>query len=423
MKYHIITFGCQMNKSDSERIASLLEKIGYQPVNKASQADLIMVNMCSVRQSAVDRVYGLSRKFTELKKQNPKLKTVLTGCILPYDKNKLKKQFDLIFNIRDLSNLPKLLNAVKEARSCRNDGYLSVLPLLTSEISAYVPIMTGCNNFCTYCVVPYTRGREISRPSQEIIGEIKSLVQKGYKEIILLGQNVNSYQDKSVDFPLLLKKINDLSGKFWLRFITSHPKDLSDELIEIMSRGEKITEYLHLPFQAGDDEILEKMNRGYTIEKYKELIGKIRRRMKNVCLSTDIIVGFPGETKRRFKKTARLMKWADFDMAYIAQYSPRIGTAAAEFKDDIPKKEKERRKKKLNGILKRTALKNNKKYLGKTIEVLIEKKIGNDYLGKTRTFKDVKIKNPGFLKPSQFIEAKIIKITPWGLKGQVEKSF
>ena len=340
MNYHLITFGCQMNKSDSERIASVLENMGYQPVNKSAQADLIIVNMCSVRQSAVD---GLGRKFTELKKQNPNLKTALTGCVLLPDKTKLKKQFDLIFDIKNLTKLSNMLCYPLIIPRSNALEYFSVFPDSDSLVTAYVPIMTGCNNFCAYCVVPYVRGEENSRPAQEIIEEVKKLIKKEYKEIILLGQNVNSYKDKNTNFPQLLKLINDLPGGFWLRFITSHPKDLSDELIETMAKSEKITEYLHLPVQAGDNQILKKMNRGYSVDQYKNLIEKIRKRIKNISISTDIIVGFPGETKKQFKQTAKLMKWVKFDMVYTAQYSPRPMTAASKLKDDVIKKEKRRR--------------------------------------------------------------------------------
>jgi len=423
MNYHLITFGCQMNKSDSERIASVLENMGYQPASKPESADLIIVNMCSVRQSAVDRIYGLGKKFIELKKQNPNLKIALTGCVLLTDKTKLKKHFDLIFDIKNLTKLSNMLSHPLIIPRSNALEYFSVFPNSDSLVTAYVPIMTGCNNFCAYCVVPYVRGEEISRPAQKIIKEIKELIKKGYKEIILLGQNVNSYKDKNTNFPQLLKLINDLSGEFWLRFITSHPKDLSDELIETMAKSEKITEYLHLPVQSGDNEILKKMNRGYSINRYKGLIEKIRKQIKGVCISTDIIVGFPGETKKQFKQTAKLMKWAKFDMVYISQYSPRLMTAASKLEDDVIKKEKKEREQILNEILKKTALKNNKKYINKTVEVLIEQKIKNDfYLGKTRTFKNVKIKDPKCsLSVGQFVKTKIIKATPWGLEGQIEK--
>jgi len=454
-KYHLITFGCQMNKSDSERIAGVLEKIGYRATNKLSLVDLIVINMCSVRQSAVDRVFSKIGDLAKLKIKNAKCKIILTGCILKKDYHKLKNKVDLIFNIRDLPKLPSLLKLAKSKNEFAN--YLSLSPLHASISSAYVPIMTGCNNFCAYCVVPYTRGREISRPAEEIINEIKYLVKKGYKEIILLGQNVNSYKgtiknqkspptqtekiknkksknlkiEKSIDFADLLRLIDNLPGDFRLTFITSHPKDLSDKLIKTMSSGKKIMPYLHLPVQSGDNEILKKMNRGYTVENYKKIIRRIRKKIPGLSLSTDIIVGFPGETKKQFENTAKLMKQIEFDMVYIARYSPRLGTAAANFADNVSQKEKKSREKILTEILVKTASKKNRKYLKKTVEVLIEKnprenkssagRTKNEFcLGKTKTFKTVRIKSSS-LSLNQITKVKIVKIGPWGLEGIISR--
>jgi len=438
MKYHLITFGCQMNKSDSERIATILENIGYKETSKINEADLIIVNMCSVRQKAVDRVYGMIKNFNRIKKQNPNLKIILTGCVLLKDKNKLKEKFDLIFDIRDL---PKLAKFLTKQQNKQTDDYLSILPAISSPITAYVPIMTGCNNFCAYCVVPYTRGREISRSPKIIITEIKKLLKDGYKEIILLGQNVNSYQKDDVNFSQLLKMVDNLPGKFRLRFITNHPKDLTDELINTIAECKKVGPYMHLPIQAGNDQILKKMNRHYTVFYYKNLIKKLRKKIKNLSISTDIIVGFPGETKNQFNDTAKLMRSLKFDMAYLAQYSPRPQTLAAKtFKDNVPKEEKKRREEILNEILKKTALENNKKYIGKIIEVLIigyDKK--NNLYGATDTFKHIKINSlihpvrshsakgtvtvtlgqpaSNGVKINEFYNVKITQAASWGLEG------
>jgi len=479
MKYWITTFGCQMNKSDSERIASVLEEIGCKKTSKESEADLIVVNMCSVRQSAVDRIFGLNQKFVKLKTLNHKLKTVLTGCVLKEDKKKFQKGFDLILNIKDLPNWPKYFKpkiSVELRRSPLFNGscYLKAKPKYQNNFSAFVPIMTGCNNFCSYCVVPYVRGPEVSRPAKEILSEVKDLVKMGFKEIWLLGQNVNSYRSGStlistrnnaeVNFAKLLKMVNDIPGNFWIRFTSPHPKDFSDELIETMAKCQKVTPYLNLPVQSGDDEILKKMNRPYTIAKYKKLIQKIRSKFakiregleRNIAISTDIIVGFPGETKKQFGNTVKLFKEIKFDMAYIAKYSPRPGTAAAKLKDDVSPKEKERRRKILTEILKETALEKNKKYIGRTVEVLIEteqprtktssvrgrselnilKYAENQrrsafssasisfYMGKTRTHKTVKVQSAInnqqlTIKPGQFVKVKIIDALPWGLKGKL----
>ena len=367
MKYFIITFGCQMNKSDSERIATVLEGRGYKPASKENEADLIVVNMCSVRQSAVDRVYGLFPKFKKLKEKNKKLKTVLTGCILKEDKRKFAKRFDLILNIKNLQNWPKILK--KESNvvitmpwhnyyiSC---DYLKVKPKYQNNFSAFVPISNGCNNFCPYCVVPFTRGPLICRNHNEILKETKDVVQKGFREVWLLGQNVNRYRSKSkiknqkskiINFAKLLRMIDDIPGDFSIRFTSPHPADFTDELINTMAKCKKVAHYLNLPVQSGDNEILKKMNRNYTVEQYKNWVEKIREKIPDINLSTDVIVGFPGETKKHFENTAKLFKEIKFNLAYIAKYSPRPGTAAFRLKDNVPLKEKKRREKVLREIL------------------------------------------------------------------------
>lgn len=332
MKYFIITYGCQMNKSDSERIAVVLENTGYQPASNINESDLIVVNMCSVRQSAVDRVYGLIPKFKKLREKNPSLKTVLTGCILKKDRRKFAKNFDLISKFKNL-NIP---------------------PKYQTNFRAFIPISNGCNNFCTYCVVPFTRGPLVCRDHNEILKESKNVINKGFKEIWLLGQNVNDYHspaDSSINFPKLLKMVNDIPGNFWIRFISPNPKNFSNELIEIMAKSEKVAKYLNLPVQSGDNEILKKMKRPYTVSQYKTLIKKIREKIPEINLSTDVIVGFPGETKKQFENTVKLFKEIKFNMAYIAKYSPRPGTAAFQMEDNVLLKEKKRREKILREII------------------------------------------------------------------------
>ncbi len=436
-----------MNKSDSERLAAVLENLGYQKTNDEKSADLIAIVACSVRQSAVDRIYSLLNQKSKIKGQNDKLKCkiILTGCLMPKDEKVLRNRVDLIINIKDMGKLPQLLGI--KNYELRIKDYLNIKAKYSNSFSAYIPISTGCDNYCSYCVVPYVRGPETSRPAEEIINEVKCLIKKGYKEITLVGQNVNSYhgkiknqkskvkmtnqKSKIINFPELLKMIDNLPGNFWLRFISSHPKDLSDDLIKVMARGQKICPYLHLPVQSGDDQILKSMNRHYTAAHYKTLIKKIRSKFarirKDICISTDIIVGFPGETKKQFNNTANLMKRVNFDMAYIAEYSPRPGTAAAKLKDNVPHQEKERRRKLLTEILKKSALKNNKKYLGKTVEVLIEEsRIMNNesrmFFGKTKTYKNVKVHNSKFIIHNsdlvgQFVKVKITKAADFGLKG------
>jgi len=335
MKYFIITFGCQMNKSDSERIATIFESKGYLPASKVNEADLIVVNMCSVRQSAVDRVFGISQKLTQLKTQKSKVKTVLTGCILKKDKRKFREIFDSIWDTRN---------------------YFEVPPKCQSKTLAYVPISNGCNNFCSYCVVPYVRGPLVCRDHKEILKEVKKIVQKGFKEIWLLGQNVNDYNsptDHSINFPKLLKMVNNIPGSFQIRFTSPNPKNFSDELIDVMAKCEKVAKYLNLPVQSGDNEILKKMRRPYTVGQYKGLVKKIRKKIPNINLSTDVIVGFPGETKKQFENTIKLFKEIKFNIAYIAKYSPRPGTTAFQLKDDIPWGEKKKRERILMKIVKK----------------------------------------------------------------------
>ncbi|MGC9048785.1 MAG: tRNA (N6-isopentenyl adenosine(37)-C2)-methylthiotransferase MiaB [Patescibacteria group bacterium] len=410
MKYYLLTFGCQMNKSDSERAAAVLENLGYQKTDSEESADLIMVLACSVRQSAIDRIYGRIKIWKKIKEKRP-LITILTGCILKEDKRKLIPHFDFIFPITDLVKLPEKL---KNLPCQQIESYFHIHPHYQNNFQAYVPISTGCNNFCTYCVVPYVRGPEICRPAEEIINEVKELIGRGYKEICLLGQNVNSYFS-NLNFPKLLKKINDIPGNFWLRFLTSHPKDFSDELIETMVKCKKICEYLHLPIQSGDNQILKEMNRRYTVEHYKNIIEKIRKKIPDIAISTDIIVGFPGETEKQFQNTTKLMKEIKFDMAYIAEYSPRPQTAAIKLNDNVPKKEKEKRRKILTEILKQTAFEKNKKYLGQIVEILVDSEDKDNFYGKTRTFKTVKIKKSPFYQIGEFEKVKIISATPFGL--------
>jgi len=332
MEYHIITFGCQMNKSDSERIATILEDIGYQVTPEIKGADLIVVNMCSVRQSAVDRIYGLIPKFKKLKEKNSNLKTVLTGCILKEDKRKFRKFFDEIWI---------------------NKNYFEVSPKRKYRV-AYIPISNGCNYRCSYCVIPFTRGPLVCRDHHQILNEVSEAVNQGFKEIWLLGQIVNMYispTDPSIDFAKLLKKIDDIPGDFKFFFTSPHPKNFSDELIDTLAKCKKFGKYLNLPVQSGDDEILKRMGRNYKVKEYKELVRKIREKIPGINLSTDVIVGFPGETKKQFENTVKLFKEIKFNNAYIAKYSPRPGTAAFKLKDNVSLEEKKKREKCLRSLL------------------------------------------------------------------------
>jgi tRNA-2-methylthio-N6-dimethylallyladenosine synthase len=320
MRYIITTFGCQANEADSERIAQKLERSGYKKAPNEKVADLIVINACSVRQSAIDRLYARINKY-----KNKKI--ILAGCLLEADRKKLTKNKNI-------------------AAVWHPDDYFDETPLYSDKTTALVPIMTGCDNFCTYCAVPFTRGREKSRTVQGIIKEVKQLIRRGRKEIWLLGQNVNSYNSKhkSQNFPWLLRRLNDIPGNFQIRFTSPHPKDFSDTLIKTIAKCNKVTNYINLPVQSGDNEILKRMNRGYTREQYIRLVKKIRKAIPGIKISTDVIVGFPGETRKQFQNTVALFKEIQFDKAYVNRYSPRPGTAAAiTMKDNVSPKEKKRR--------------------------------------------------------------------------------
>ena len=430
MRYQIIAFGCQFNKSDAERVTTVLEKLGYKKASKQNEPDLILILACSVRQSGIDRIYGLERKFEQIRKTRP-LITILSGCVLKSDLPKMKKIFDLVFDIKDLPKLPKLLKvpssppATLSRSECGRGkfqvpNYLKIKPSYHSNFQASVPIIIGCDNFCSYCVVPYVRGREVSLKAKGIVRECQNLISQGYKEIILIGQNVNSYKDDKTDFPKLLKMVDEISGDYWLSFTTSHPKDISDKLIKAMAEGKHIIPYLHLPVQSGDNQILKKMNRGYTVSHYKKLIKKVRKAVPMITISTDIIVGFSGETRQQFNNAVKLLEEVKFDMAYISQYSERAGTGAARLEDNVPKLEKKRREKVLTNVLKRTALEENKKLISQTVEVLVEEYKDGFCFGKTNTLKNIKFISD-IDRTGEIVLVKVINCYAWGLAGELPK--
>lgn len=371
MNYYLFITGCQQNVYDAQKITHLLEKVGYFE-SEEKYADIIIVLACSVRQKPVDRIFGKLRIWKKLP-QKPKI--ILTGCVLPHNKKLLLSKIDYFIPQNNFKkNLTEILLKYFP-KNCDSVNWESNNKKITAKKNknnnGFVPIMYGCDNFCSYCVVPYTRGRETSRSEREIIGEIKEKVNKGIAEITLLGQNVNSYKSfkhlniktlkHKSDFVRLLNRIENIKGLNKISFLTSHPKDMSDDLIGWMAKSKKFSRELHLPVQSGDNKILRKMNRRYAVEDYIKLVEKIREKIsakggsafcgKNLKLSTDIIVGFPGETKKQFENTVKLCKKINFDMAYVSQYSPRIGTAAAKLPDDVTKAEKKRRWLVLNNLI------------------------------------------------------------------------
>ncbi len=430
--YHILTIGCQMNVVDSERLAAFLEDNDYRLSLDINKAGVVIVNTCGIRQMAEDRAYGL---VNTIHKNNPGAKIILTGCLSKRVdvKKRLKGKVDIFLPINEMLQLPDLLGGAEltpkfsldEVRLKQGEKYLNILPKHSREFSAYVPIGNGCNNFCAYCVVPYARGREVYRPAKEIITEVKSLIKKGYKEIMLIAQNVNSYHDTNYDFSRLLEEVAAISGNFWLRFSSSHPKDMSDDLIRVIGKSEKICPHLHLAVQSGDNKILEIMNRKYTIKHYENLIAKVRQAKPGIAITTDVIVGFPSETKKQFENTVKLFRKMKYDLAYISKYSPRPGTVSAGMKDNVKDEEKKRREQVLDAILKKTALANNQKYIGQEIEVLLEgvNKRGK-YYGKMNTYQTVLVRSDKKINKKligTFAKVKITDTLPFALEGELQK--
>jgi tRNA-2-methylthio-N6-dimethylallyladenosine synthase len=429
-KFHLIIFGCQMNYSDAERLSTVLKKLGYQETSDEANADLIAIVACSVKQAAVDRIHSKIHNWQIIKEKRP-LVTILSGCVLEADQKKLAHQFDLFIDIKNLENLAEDIASIHPEEKLALPDFFDISPSYGSDYRAYVPIMTGCNKFCSYCAVPYTRGRETSRPSEHIINEIKDLLDKGYKEIVLLGQNVNSYgldkKNQEISFPELLIKIDSLADHFWLKFLTSHPYDMSDELIDTMAKCHNLNDYLHLPVQCGSDKVLKKMNRHYTIAEYKKLISKIKKKLPDMTLSTDIIVGFCGETDKDFEDTKQLVKDVNYNLMYISQYSTRIGTVAAKMhKDDVPKDIKKKRWQEMNDQLRIQSTNFNKKLVGKKLEVLIDsvKKDNNQFIntGKLSNYLPVHIEADKPLEIGEFYQVEITKALHWGVKAKLIKS-
>lgn len=406
--YHIITYGCQMNVHESEKIAGILEELNYKSVDDISKADIAVFNTCCIRENAENHAFGNIGMLKKLKAENRKMIIAVGGC-LPQQMGKaenLHEKFpyvDIIFGTHNLNKLKEYIllkekqkKAVIRIEDC--DGSVSEddKPFRTSYPNAWVNITYGCNNFCSYCIVPYVRGRERSRKSENIIAEVEELVKQGYKEITLLGQNVNSYGNGTdeITFPELLKKIASIEGKFRLRFMTSHPKDFSEELAKVMSENPKICRNLHLPVQSGSDEVLKAMNRKYTSKDYLAKIEILRKYIPDCAVTTDLIVGFPGETEEDFEATLELVKKVNFSSAFTFVYSRREGTVAARMENQIPEDVSKRRIMKLVELVNSLTRAHSSNYEGKTVEILCEgfdeKKrmyLGRDEYGRMGYFK------------------------------------
>ena len=431
-KYFIRTYGCQMNVHDSEEIASRLETLGFTKTEKLEDSDIVILNTCAIRENAHDKLYGFLGRCKHLKTSTkPELIVGICGCMAQEESvvNEImeKHKFvDIVFgthNIHELQDL--IINKNKKQEICvysyEGKVYENVDYKRDSNIKAWVNIQYGCDKFCTYCIVPYTRGKQRSRKSCEIIKEVQDLKNKGYKEITLLGQNVNAYGKElndEISFAELLQKVSD-TGIERIRFVTSHPWDFTDEMIEVIAKNDNVMPYIHLPLQSGSSRILKLMGRRYTKEEYLALYKKIKETVPNAAITTDIIVGFPNETEEDFQDTLDVVNECKYDSAFTFIFSPRIGTPAAKMEDKITLKEKEDRLHKLNDLVNKYSLEANKKYLNKEVLVLIEgisEKDPNKVFGYTETMKLVNVENAQD-KIGQIIKVKITEAKSFSLDG------
>ncbi len=400
-KVYIETYGCQMNVADSEVVGGILRKEGYSFTNEFSGADVILINTCAVRDHAEQRIYGRLGLFNGLKKARPELVIGLLGCMAERLRSKLvyeDKLVDLVVGPDEYRKLPALMQNAYEGekgiavRLSKVENYEDIVPLRTDGISAWISVMRGCDKFCTFCVVPFTRGRERSRSLESVVREVRDLAEQGFREVTLLGQNVNSYLDGQYDFADLMRSVAAVDSRVRVRFTTSHPQDMSDKLIETIAGTENICKYIHLPVQSGSDRILRLMNRSYSIEHYLGLVEKIRAIIPNVSLTTDIISGFPTETQSDHQTTVALVKEVQYDGAYTFKYSARERTKAWEMNDDVSEEAKGRRVTELTNLQHEISLSLNQKLVGMIESLLVEgpsKKSPADFVGRTDTNKTV----------------------------------
>ena len=436
--FHIINYGCQMNESDSEHYAGQLESMCYQPLATYKGADVVLLNTCCIRESAEKKIHGKIGELTHLKKQKPSSVIIVAGCMAQKDgENLLKKyrQIDLVLGTFYVNRFCEILDEFLQDRQrkalVREETYENEFEgniLRKSEFSAWVPIMYGCNNFCTYCIVPYVRGRERSRPMEEIIKEIENAVRQGYKEITLLGQNVNSYgKDLGEEklFSRLLLSADKVAGIERIRFMTSHPRDMSLDVIEAVAQGEHLCEHFHLPVQAGSSKIIKAMNRGYSKNEYLELIKKVRTHLPQASITTDIIVGFPGESEEDFVDTLDVVSQVGYDAAYTFMFSPRSGTLAASLDAQISTVVKKERLKRLMAVQNKNALAINKNLVGSVQEVMVEgesEKNSENLSGRTRTNKIVIFAKPEYqIVAGDRVNVMIESAQTWLLKGHIVK--
>ena len=459
MKYFLLPLGCQMNQSDTERVKTILQGMGFMPTDNEDEATLLGIIACSVRQKGIDKVYSRIMKWNEMKDRKNCI-TFVSGCILPADRERFLKLFDLVFTMNDLPDLPDMIRQYgivvptnpqpnfeieyqeikrplaplfhkndKINPSANMDRFWVIEPDHISEFEAFIPIQNGCNKFCTYCAVPYTRGREVSRKSEDILTELKELVQKDYKLITLLGQNVNSYgldkKGEEINFAELLRRIGEygdsVDKEFWVYFTSPHPRDMSDEVIEVISQYKCLAKQIHLPIQSGDNAMLDRMNRKHTIDDYRHIIHTIRRLIPEATIFTDIIVGFTGETEEEFENSRKAMEEFKYNMAYIAQYSVRPGAVASTWADDVPKITKKKRYHILTDELMKHSLVYNQNLVGKTVKVLVNGIDRNSaYLtGHTEGKIVIRFKSNDRRLIGKIVKVEVTSATPLSIEGNL----
>lgn len=435
-KYLILTYGCQMNENDSQRLGGLLQKIGYEETDVMEEADAILLNTCCVRESAELKIYGKIGEIKGLKRDKPSLIVGVCGCMAQKNQKALFKRaphIDFVVGPNNLHDVPNIIAQIGEERKhilATDDGVNTEsdhVPTVRKQgMTAWVPIMYGCNNFCTYCIVPYVRGRERSRTIAEICAEIEGLAEDGCREVTLLGQNVNSYGKgtNEGDFADLLRAVNEIKGIERIRYMTSHPRDMSQRVIEAVRDCEKVCDHFHLPVQAGSDILLKRMNRGYTTEYYRDLVRRIREANPNATLTTDLIVGFPGETDELFEETLAFVKEMRYDVAYTFLYSKRSGTPAAEMDEQVDIKVKKARLQKLMDMQNENSLELNQAYVGRTVEVMVEGPSKSDeqtWTGRTTGNKIILWPYVGTEKVGDLVNVRVDVAQTWLLKGTLQE--
>ena len=433
--YFIKTYGCQMNVHDSENIKAILEEIGFTETNEMEKADLILLNTCAIRENAHNKVFGMIGRIKHLKEENPSIIAGLCGCMAQEEGVVSEilskyKWLDIVFGTHNIHELPSIIYKNMESKSlevqvysCEGDIIEGMPAKRDNKYKAFVNIMYGCDKFCTYCIVPYTRGKQRSRNPRDIICEVEKLKKDGYKEVTLLGQNVNAYGkdlDISYDMSDLLTDVSK-TGIERIRFVTSHPWDFTDEMIEVIAKYDNIMPYIHLPLQSGSDRVLKLMGRRYSKDEYLTLFKKLKKTIPNVSITTDIIVGFPSETDEDFEETLDVVKKCKYDSAFTFIFSPREGTPASKMEDNIPLSVKEERLHRLNELVNKYSLKANEKYFGKIVKVLLDSvsfKNSNLLAGYTDTMKLVNVKAPKN-KIGQIVDVKITNVQTWSMDGEI----